>query len=460
MLFNSPVFILFFAVVYLLYRLLPLRGQNALLLAASFLFYGWWDWRFLGLMVFTMVVDWAAALGMEARPDQRKPLLAASVLVNLTVLGLFKYAGFFTAELNQALAALGIDVAIPVLNLILPVGLSFYTFQSMSYTIDVYRGHVQAQRSLFDFALFVSFFPQLVAGPIERSERLMPQLEQARTISSRQLADGAWLVVWGFFKKVFVADNLAVLVDETFSAPAPGGFRVLIAAYAFTWQIYCDFSGYSDIARGIAKWMGIELMVNFKLPFFASSPRDLWRRWHISLSEWLRDYLYVPLGGNRRGRVRTQVNLLVTMLLGGLWHGANWTYVAWGAYHGLALAMQRAIPELRAGWVGKIIGIFLTFHFTTLGFLVFRARDLGQVGEMLQAIGRSLRPAVEDRYALTQLAVLVAVPALVELGQFLRGEDWVQSWPRPLQAAFVGALVLAVVVLGASAGHQFIYFQF
>ncbi|MCB9762432.1 MAG: MBOAT family protein [Alphaproteobacteria bacterium] len=463
MLFNSAVFPLFFAAVYLLYRLLPHRAQNLLLLAASYLFYAWWDWRFLGLILLSTAVDFVCGLAMRpAGRGGRWLVLGFSLAVNLFILALFKYAGFFTTELARALAALGLDVPVPILKLVLPVGLSFYTFQSMSYTIDVFRGRVKPTADPVLFALFVAFFPQLVAGPIERSERLMPQLAAPRTVTRAQLAEGGHLILWGFFKKLFVADNLAVIVQSVFEAEGEvSGARVLIAAYAFTWQIYCDFSGYTDIARGLAKWLGVELSLNFKLPFFASSPREIWRRWHISLSQWLRDYLYISLGGNRHGKLRTQFNLLATMVLGGLWHGANWTFIVWGAWHGLALAIQRAIP-VRLPPAAKPAAIALTFHFTTLGFLIFRAHDLGQVRDLLTRMFTDFTPAPDDRYALTQLAVLIAAPLAVELAQFLRGDDLdlLMRLPRGLQAALYVAMVYAIVVLGASAGQRFIYFQF
>ncbi|MCB9791373.1 MAG: MBOAT family protein [Alphaproteobacteria bacterium] len=468
MLFNSTVFPLFFAVVYLLYRglgRLPerpgLRAQNLLLLAASYFFYAWWDWRFLGLIVLSTAVDFLCGLGLSRPGLQRRwPLVLLSVLVNLGILATFKYAGFFVVEANRLLELSGLPHRYPAMEVLLPVGLSFYTFQSMAYTIDVYRRDTEATKDPVDFALFVSFFPQLVAGPIERSARLLPQLQRPRAITPQQLAEGGHLILWGFFKKLFVADNLAVIVDAVFApGGSPSGPLVLIGAYAFTWQIYCDFSGYTDIARGLAKWLGIELSVNFRLPFFATSPQDIWRRWHVSLSQWLRDYLYIPLGGNRKGPWRTQANLLITMVLGGLWHGAAWTFIAWGAYHGLALAIQRALPPFR---LPKLAATVLTFHFTALGFLIFRARDMAQVRSMLTAFLTDFSPDPDDRYALTQLVVLIAVPLAVELAEHLKGDDldWIMRWPRWAQALAAAGMLYAIVVLGASAGQRFIYFQF
>ncbi|MCB9779288.1 MAG: MBOAT family protein [Alphaproteobacteria bacterium] len=473
MLFNSPVFLLFFVVVYGLYRLMGLQAlgkarvplQNSWLLLASYAFYAYWDWRFLGLIVVSTLVDYGCGRMLDRLPDARgrarRAWLLLSVVTNLSILGTFKYLGWLTTELDAALTMLGLGAPLPVLELILPVGLSFYTFQSMAYTIDVYRRETPATRSFIDFATYVAYFPQLVAGPIERSSRLLPQLQSPRSPTAQQLALGGHLILWGYFKKLVVADNLAVVVSRVFEGD-PSGFLVLVGAYAFTWQIYCDFSGYTDIARGLSKLMGIELSVNFRLPFFASGPSDLWRRWHISLSQWLRDYLYVPLGGNRRGRLRTQLNLMLTMLLGGLWHGANWTFIAWGAWHGAALALQRALPVPKLGWPGRVAAVIATFHLTCLGFVVFRAHDLGQVVDLARRVLSGLVPAPGDTVSVIQLGLLVTVPLLIELAMHLRGDDLdlLVRLPRPVQAVFSVAMIAAVLVLGASYGRQFIYFQF
>lgn len=460
MLFNSPVFPLFLAVVLLLYTLLrkSWRMQNGLLLVASYVFYAWWDWRFLGLILLSTAVDFLVGLGLQKR--RSKLLVAVSVLTNLGILAAFKYHDWFMGELNALLLANSVALKFKLLEVALPVGLSFYTFQSMAYSIDVYRGKVRATRNPLTFALFVSFFPQLVAGPIERSERLMPQLEGPRRRTKRQLAQGAHLVLWGLFKKVFVADNLATIVESVYEHPDdPSGFLVLVAAWAFTWQIYCDFSGYTDIARGIAKWLGIDLMVNFRLPFFAASPREVWHRWHISLSEWLRDYLYISLGGNRKGGFRAGLNMLITMVLGGLWHGANWTFMVWGLYHGLALAVQRILPPIR---VPRALAIVLTFHFTCLGFMIFRAHDVGQVVDLLTVLGTNFMPVAEDRFPFTQFLILISMPLLMEFLMYRKDSDLdlFTRWPVWVQAPLSVAMLLAVVVLGATYGQEFIYFQF
>lgn len=464
MLFNSLVFVAFFGVVYSAYRCLPHRGQNWLLLAASWFFYGWWNWRFLGLLILTTFIDWSVGRALD-RPGQservRRAWIALSIVVNLAILATFKYFGFFSSELNRFLTEQGIRWAIPFPDLVLPVGLSFYTFQSMAYTIDVYRRDVPATKSFWQFALFVSFFPQLVAGPIERSGHLIPQLERPRRVTSLQMAEGTQLMLWGYFKKLFIADNMAALVSRIFAQDGPDAWSVMIGAWAFCWQIYGDFSGYSDIARGLGKWMGIELSVNFRLPFFASSPRDLWRRWHISLSQWLRDYLYIPLGGDRKGVRRTYVNLLATMALGGLWHGANWTFIVWGMYHGLALAVQRALPTFSLPRAARPLAILATFQFTALGFLIFRATSMTQVGTML---GTFLHPGLPNFVAGERFAQMVVIAAplfLVEAVQYgLDDADWLLRIPRPLQAVLSAALFLVTVFLGSSFDVQFLYFQF
>lgn len=317
-----------------------------MLLIASYVFYGWWDYRFLSLLVFTTLFDYFCAqwIEKEFRPPKRRLLLAASMTINLGVLGVFKYFNFFAQSLQNAFAALGITLSFPILHVVLPLGISFYTFLSMSYTIDVYRRELKATHNPIDFMLYVAFFPHLVAGPIVRASVLLPQCQKRRQVVPAEVANGIWLILMGFVKKVVIADRLAQIVNWGFSKGTPtyidANFWIVI--YAFAFQIYGDFSGYSDIARGLAKLMGFELTENFRAPYLVTNPSDFWRNWHISLSTWLRDYLYIPLGGNREGRAKTYRNLITTMLLGGLWHGAGVAYVLWGFYHGALLACQKA----------------------------------------------------------------------------------------------------------------------
>ncbi|MBI4718986.1 MAG: MBOAT family protein [Planctomycetes bacterium] len=493
MLFNSFVFAGFFAVTYAAYVLTMRRLglQNALLLVASYYFYGSWDWRFLGLLILSTVVDFACGLLLDLRVGAagsdatyrlshggRRLLLMASVGFNLGVLGFFKYYDFFAGSCAAALASLGVPVRPALLHVVLPVGISFYTFQTMSYTIDVYRGELRACRSPLDFALFVAFFPQLVAGPIVRAADFLPQVSRPRRLDARQVYEGVYLVFWGLFKKVVIADKLAGLVDGVFSGgPGAGGAAVLVAVYAFSVQIYCDFSGYSDIARGCAKTMGFELRLNFNLPYFAATPSEFWQRWHISLSSWLRDYLYIPLGGNRRGATRTCINLLVTMLLGGLWHGAAWTFVAWGLYHGLLLiAYKHAEPWFAArvrGWprwglmIGRCLAVLVFFHVTCGGWLLFRAEGCAQAAAYAGLVAGSVPVWIAQgldafRGSGVTLLLYCGVPLLaVQLLQ-RRGGDLnalLRISPVARGAAYA-AMFYALILLGEPVGKPFIYFQF
>jgi alginate O-acetyltransferase complex protein AlgI len=456
MLFDSPIFFLFFLTLYPLWRAAPLRLGRWLLLAGSLLFYGWWSVRFLGLLLATTSLDWLLTRAMDgASPGRRKALLVASVVSNLATLATFKYLGFFSEQLTILLETLGLGSLGPSLTLVLPVGISFYTFQAIGYSVDVYRSELPPVRGYFDFLLFITFFPHMVAGPIQRSALLLPQLKPMSRPSADQVATAAWLLCWGFFKKDVVADNLAPLVAQGFDGQSPGGFGVLLASYAFTWQIYCDFSGYSDIARGLAKLFGVELLENFRRPFFAETPSELWRRWHISLSQWLRDYLYIPLGGSQRAPYR---NLMLTMLLGGLWHGANWTYLLWGAWHGLALVLGRLLPRPRVpGWVLAI----LTFHVTMVGFMFFRATDLRTLGSLLSELGHGLQPRGSDLAHLRLFAALVSPVLLLELIQERGGGTFAQlTWPRPAQTALYATVTVAILFLGSTYATEFIYFQF
>jgi D-alanyl-lipoteichoic acid acyltransferase DltB (MBOAT superfamily) len=353
MVFNSIIFLVFLAVVLLLYYRLGFRAQNWMLVGASYLFYGWWDYRFVGLLLFTTVFDYFCALWIEreSRTSRRRLLLASSMTVNLGVLCIFKYFNFFAGSLQRAFDVFGITLSFPTLHVVLPVGISFYTFLSMSYTIDVYRKELPATRNLLEFMLYVAFFPHLVAGPIVRASFLLPQCQKPRKIIPEEVANGIWLILMGFVKKVVIADRLSQVVAWGFSGGEPrvGNANSWLVIYAFAFQIYGDFSGYSDIARGISKLMGFELVVNFRAPYLVSDPASFWRHWHISLSTWLRDYLYIPLGGNRYGRLKTYRNLGLTMLLGGLWHGAGAAYVLWGLYHGALLAIQRMWKDVTGG---------------------------------------------------------------------------------------------------------------
>ena len=396
MLFNSYVFWAFLAAVLAAYRVLPHRGQNALLLVASYVFYGAWDWRFLSLIWLSTAVDYVAAQRVHdaQRPATRRAWLTASMVTNLGLLGVFKYYGFFAEEAAGLLALFGLEPNLPTLHVVLPVGISFYTFQTMSYTIDVYRREAAPSRDLLDFALYVCFFPQLVAGPIERFGRLMPQVTTPRVVDGACFREGLYHVLIGLVKKVAIADNLAPVTNAIFATPADqlSGPECVVGVYAFAMQVYGDFSGYSSIAQGVAKWLGFDLMFNFRMPYFAVSPSDFWRRWHVSLSQWLRDYLYIPLGGNRGGAAATYRNLMLTMTLGGLWHGAATTFVAWGAYQGLVLCLYRPFERKLQGVVAasaaaRVLAAVAMFHVGCVGWLLFRASSIEQaVGMATRAL--------------------------------------------------------------------------
>ncbi|MBW2619227.1 MAG: MBOAT family protein, partial [Deltaproteobacteria bacterium] len=390
MLFTQVEFLIFFGVVLAFLAVVRHnRSRKIFLLAASYYFYAYWDWRFLGLLVFSTLVDFGVGQGLKRTQAgrSRKALLVASLVCNLGILGFFKYYNFFVESLTGLLSPLGLNLS--TLPIILPIGISFYTFQKLSYTIDLYRGRIEACDDPFDFALFVGFFPQLVAGPIVRAAHLLPQFKARRNLSWDQAASGGRQFVLGFFKKVFIADRIAFGVDVVFENPAAfGPAAVWLAVLGFAVQIYCDFSGYSDMAIGAARMMGYDLPVNFRLPYLAVSPRDFWRRWHITLSTWLRDYLYIPLGGNRKGRGRTYLNLMLTMLLGGLWHGAGLTFVFWGAWHGLALAGDRFLRSVtdkeEAGRAGKVLGWLVTLLIVLVGWVFFRAESFSKAFIMLR----------------------------------------------------------------------------
>jgi D-alanyl-lipoteichoic acid acyltransferase DltB (MBOAT superfamily) len=482
--FVSLVFLVFILVLYPLYRLLPHRGQNHLLFAGSLLFYGWWDWRFLGLLGFTSSLDWWVGRLLEhtADPRRRKVLLTASITANLVVLGFFKYFNFFAGSLQALLAPAGVQLGWTTLHIILPIGISFYTFQSMSYTFDVYRRHMPTCRSYLDFMTFVSFFPQLVAGPIERAVDLIPRVQAPRRITHEAFTRGLFLILLGLFKKIAVSDGVAGSVDAIYNAShAVSGAGVRLATYLFAVQIYCDFSGYSDIARGLAKILGFDLMTNFNQPYVSVNPSEFWRRWHISLSTWLRDYLYIPIGGNRGSEGQTYRNLMTTMTLGGLWHGAAWNYVLWGVYQGFILCVHRLATGARrtaqavaaAGTAGAgraparamvhALKVVLFFQVVCYGWLLFRARSFGQiVGFTRAALGEWRLPAGVPQPPLSALGGLGLLIGL-ELWQAAAAggrAQFYRDWPAPVRGMVYAALATVLFMGLSNAPTQFIYFQF
>ncbi len=468
MLFNSLDFAIFFAVVFAAYLALPHRGQNILLLVASYFFYGCWDYRFLSLIALSTTADFFIAQRLAATDDpiRRKRLLLLSCATGLGILGFFKYFNFFVGSAEALLQQVGLDPGGWRLNIVLPVGISFYTFQSMSYTIDVYHRRMEPTRSFVDYALFVSLFTQLVAGPIERASHLLGQVAAPRRVVWENVQTGAWLFFWGLFKKLVIADNFAVIADGVFAGDQPWTlWTVLLGVYAFAFQIYCDFSAYSDMARGLGFFLGFDIMINFRNPYFATNPSDFWRRWHISLSTWLRDYLYIPLGGNRKGPRRTYFNLMATMVLGGLWHGAAWTFVWWGVFHGALLAVHRAVSgdrrETPRTGFARLWRIIAMFHAVCFSWLLFRAESMGVVVGMLRGAAADTNwiPICSDW--VVQMALLASPLALVQVLQEKTGDPLapmkLSLFPR---VALYGSLLVMLVGLANTGSRAFIYFQF
>lgn len=470
MLFNSYIFWAFFATVILIYWRLGHRGQNFLLLVASYVFYGYWDWRFLSLIAFSTIVDFIVAQNLEKETRQpiRQRWLLLSLCSNLGLLGFFKYFGFFSKEFAVLLESLGFQASMPTLNIILPVGISFYTFQTLAYTIDVYRGKTKPTYNLLDFAVYVSFFPQLVAGPIERSKDLLPQIVNPRSFTKGNFSEGLYHILIGMFKKVVIADNMAPIVNQVFSTPVSdlNGTEILIGVYAFAFQIYGDFSGYSSIAQGIAKWLGINLSWNFRMPYFSTTPSEFWRRWHITLSSWLRDYLYITLGGNRHGHFNTFRNLVLTMFLGGLWHGANWTFAVWGLAHGFILVVYHALESvtkkiLIPGIVGKVIGAIIFFHLVCITWLLFRAESLTQAVSMFAQLFHNFSMTEFSLYSLGMLGFFALPIIVLELVIERSGNMlYVLRTHWLVQAVIYSYFIFMLIIFPPLTPQVFIYFQF
>lgn len=462
MIFASLDFLVFLLLVLFLYRLLPFRGQNLMLLAASLLFYGWWDWRYLGLLLLSALTDATASarIGATEDPGRRRAWLLVSLCVNLGVLGLFKYLDFFVRSAGDLLGLFGLHPSLPLLHLVLPVGLSFFTFQSMAYTIDVYRRRTEVV-STFDHLRFVAFFPVLLAGPIERHEHLLEQLRRPRRVTAEHVYRGVILILWGLFKKVVVADNLAPYVDAVYgNLAAHSGASVALATYLFAFQIYCDFSGYSDMAVGIARLMGVELVFNFQAPYLARDIQEFWRRWHVSLSTWLRDYVFLPLGGAFQPGAREVRNILLLFLACGLWHGASWTYVTWGALHGIYLLIWRLRGKRppRRG-IARWLAIVVTFHQVLFAWLFFRAGTLANAGEALRALGRP-GPVFRDPLLANALFPLLLL-AVIEIAKDpLQLDEWLLRRRTWVTLALGLLVVFLIVMFGAQAGLSFIYFKY
>lgn len=483
MLFNSFHFLVFFVVVVAANFLMPPRWRWALLLVASYYFYMCWEPAYLVLILGATTITYGCgiAMGRKSSRSARRPYLVASLLSCLGILFAFKYFNFFSESVHSVFLALGFPYRMPALRVLLPVGISFYTFQSLSYVIDVYRGDREPERHFGIYALYVSFFPQLVAGPIERSTRLLPQLRETTRFDYDRLLEGLTLMLWGFFKKVVIADRLALYVQPVYGDPAAyEGAPLILATYFFAFQIYCDFSGYSDIAIGAARVLGYDLMDNFRQPYLSRSIPEFWRRWHISLSTWFRDYVYIPLGGNRVSARRWCSSIMVVFVLSGLWHGANWTFVIWGALHGFFMLASRASAGVRAR-LGRAlraeryprlvagVQVLLTFHLVLFSWVFFRANSLSDALIVLRNAARIAPASVLSDVRLPefgsfQLMLAFACIGVLELVHYLQKDRspryllgtqpvWIR-WP------FYQGLILAIAFFGVFEHTAFIYFQF
>jgi D-alanyl-lipoteichoic acid acyltransferase DltB (MBOAT superfamily) len=473
MLFPSYAFMVFLPVVFLAYWYVfnkDLRLQNAFLLVASYVFYGWWDWRFLGLLFASSIGDFLIGMALEGArsPRQRKAWVGLSLLVNLGVLGTFKYFNFFVEGFSDVMLAVGLQPHLPTLRLLLPVGISFYTFQSLSYTIDIHRGRIKATRDPIAFLAFVSFFPQLVAGPIERASNLLPQFLRPRTFDMAAARDGLRQMLWGFFKKIVIADTCAPWANEIFAGDVSttAGITLFFGAFFFAFQIYGDFSGYSDIAIGCARLFGISLSQNFAYPYFSRSISEFWRRWHISLSTWFRDYVYMPLGGWRTkwGRLK---NILVTFAVSGLWHGANWTFIGWGVLHGTYYIPEilrdgkarRDVPQLR-----DLPSILFTFLLVVLAWVLFRAPDLTSAIKFNFHMAKNLFLAPGAVLVWLRQPEIFWIMVLVVVEWFARREQHALArlpGSAILRWAIYAFIVMTILLyLDLQTAHEFIYFQF
>ena len=482
MLFNSIDFAIFLPVVFLLYWFVTnknLKFQNLLIVAASYLFYGWWDWRFLSLILFSTIVDYSVGRGLLKHENlsKRKLLLWTSILVNLGFLGFFKYYNFFIDNFTAAFSFLGTEISANSLNIILPVGISFYTFQTLSYTVDVYKRKLEPTKDFIAFTAFVSFFPQLVAGPIERATHLLPQFYKQRTFDYAKAVDGMRQILWGLFKKIVIADNCAQFANEIFNNSADmSGSSLVLGALFFTFQIYGDFSGYSDIAIGTSRLFGFDLMQNFNFPYFSRDIAEFWRRWHISLSTWFRDYLYISLGGSRGGTWKKIRNTFIIFIVSGFWHGANWTFIAWGALNAIyflplllakknrtnlgTVAHGKKIPNLK-----ELFAMLFTFGLTVFAWIFFRAENMTHAFNYISEIfSLSLFEMPELSFKIIQTIMLVVAFVLIEWigreGKYALEHIHYYFRKKFLRWGVYLVIALTIFIFGNFNKTEFIYFAF
>lgn len=488
MLFNSLEFLIFYPIIAALYFILPHRIRWVLLLAGSFYFYMAWKPEYIILILITSFVSYFSGIKMGGtdKKDKKKIYLMLSLIINLGLLIVFKYFNFLNDSIRVLFIRFNLPYNVPGFNLLLPIGISFYTFQTLSYSIDVYRGSMEPEKHYGIFALYVTFFPQLVAGPIERAQNLLPQFYKKHEFDYKRITDGLKVMAWGFFKKVVVADRLGVAVNSVYNNPiGHNSIQFIIATIFFAFQIFCDFSGYSDIAIGSAKVMGFGLMENFKRPYFSKSIAEFWRRWHISLSTWFKDYLYIPLGGSRVGKIRSYFNLVVTFLVSGLWHGANWTFVFWGALHGIYRACGRLFVPIKKRLVSvshinkvpliyKIFQVFFTFSLVSFAWIFFRSNSINDAFYIISHLFTDLGKITNLEYllssissmALTKFQLLIAVSGilLIEVVHLFERKgkafEWLSDRPLLIRWAVYSILTTAAFWLAFSENKQFIYFQF
>ena len=487
MLFNSLEFLIFFPVVTLVYFVIPKKLKNFWLLITSYYFYMCWQPAYALLILFSTATTFLCSIAIDkAKTHSTKKLsLVLSLCINLAILFLFKYYGFFSENIVWLFGKIGIEVNMPVFDLLLPVGISFYTFQALGYAIDVYMGNIKREKSFITYALFVSFFPQLVAGPIERSKNLLPQFYQEHRFSYARAREGLVLMAWGFFKKMVIADGVATVVTLVYNTPTNyTGLQLVIATVLFAFQIYCDFGGYSDIAIGCAKILDFNLMRNFKKPYFSTSLQEFWRRWHVSLSSWFSDYVYIPLGGSRKGKVRTYINLIITFLVSGLWHGASWTFVLWGLLNGVYVCLSRAMRPVKQHFINRfkleknvvynVFSAFFVFICICFSYIFFRANTFADASYIVTHLFSDIGSWFMAGYFNTQLTgmtffankgiALICCIIFMLFSELWEGKgelsEKICRQKAPVRWIFYYAVILLILFYGNFGKSPFVYFDF